>query len=216
MWLVGGAGLMLLGAVLVGLLDPGPSPQEVALVSPRTEAPQRRAPEPAPVLRAPAPDFAADGEAGVPSEPFAEAVTNEAPARHPVDLDELRELLPDNLYWETSVPTKDEEVLRKREEEARRWNVLFGKVQSNTATEEEIHQYFEHRRRVSEDAIAFASTVLERYGAQLPEQEQGLYALSIRMHRTRLDELPRQQEEALDRKRIQDQRREEWRSGRGN
>ncbi|HEY0094830.1 MAG TPA: hypothetical protein VGB96_10910, partial [Archangium sp.] len=82
---------------------------------------------------------------------------------------------------------------------------------------QEIHQYYEHRRKVSEDSIAFASTVLEQFGSQLPEQEQGLYALSIRMHRTRLDELPRQVEEALARKSAQDQRREAWRgSGSGN
>lgn len=215
MWLVGGAAFVLLGALLAGLLGSGPSTEEVP-AQPRAEAPGRSAPDPTPVPRIAAPVLAADGEAGIPSEPFVEAVSSEAPARHPVDLEVLRELLPDNLYWEMSAPTKEPEVLRKREEEARRWNALFGKVQSNTASEEEIHQYYEHRRRVSEDAIAFASTVLERYGAQLPEQEQGLYALSIRMHRTRLEELPRQQEEALARKRLQDQRREEWRSGRGN
>ncbi|WNG38500.1 hypothetical protein F0U61_36075 [Archangium violaceum] len=171
---------------------------------------------PAPVPEAPSPPqtvTAVTTDAGVASE----TLSSDAPRRHPVDLAKLREQLPNNLYWELSAPTKDPLVLQKRAEETQRWNELYGKVQSNTASEEEIHQYYEHRRRVSEDSIAFASRVLQEYGSQLPEQERGLYELSIRMHRTRLDEIPRQTDDALARKRTQDQRRKEWLGGgRGN
>lgn len=156
-------------------------------------------------------------DGSVPSDPHAVSPSPDEPRAHRVDLAKLRERLPDNLYWELGVPTKDPAVLQKRAEEERRWNGLFGKVQSNTATEQEIRQYYEHRRAVSEDFIEFASLVLQEYGPQLPEQERGLYELSIRMHRTRLEEIPRQTEEALARKRDQDQRRENWRGdGRGN
>jgi DNA anti-recombination protein RmuC len=130
-----------------------------------------------------------------------------------VDLEQLRERLPSNLYWELAAPTKDPQVLRKRAEEGQRWNELYGKVQSNTATDEEIHQYYDHRRQVSEDFIAFASMVLREYGGQLSEQERGLYELSIQMHRTRLEELPGQVENALTRKGVQDDRRKQWRDG---
>jgi len=133
--------------------------------------------------------------------------------QHPVDLAKLREELPDNLYWKLGAPTKDPQVLQQREEETRRWNALLGKVLSNTATEEEIHQYYEHRREVSEDFIQFASRVLEQYGPRLPEQERGLYELSIRMHTTRLEEIPRETDDALARKQRQDQLRENWRGG---
>lgn len=137
----------------------------------------------------------------------------EAAREPPVNLEKLREQMPDNLYWELGAPTKDPELLERREEQARRWNALLGKVQSNTATEEEIHQYYDHRRAVSEDFIAFASRVLQEHGARLSEQERGLYELSIQMHRTRLEEIPRQEDDALARKALQDRRREQWLRG---
>ncbi|ATB27050.1 hypothetical protein [Melittangium boletus] len=127
-----------------------------------------------------------------------------------VDLTRLRERLPGNLYWRMGAPTEDPNLLRWREEEEQHWNRLNGKVLSNTATEEEIHAYYAHRRRVSEDFMAFALLVLQEYGDRLSEPERGLYEQSIRMHRARLEELPQQLEEALTRKRFQDPRRTAW------
>ncbi|WP_232537657.1 hypothetical protein [Cystobacter fuscus] len=195
--------------------------------NPSSEAPGReersRPPPPAVVPVAPTPSRPVAPQATVAGEPDAgssapapepeQVPALEAAREHPVNLEKLREQMPDNLYWELGAPTKDPEILHRREEQARRWNALLGKVQSNTATEEEIHQYYDHRRAVSEDFIAFASRVLQEHGAQLSEQERGLYALSIQMHRTRLDEIPRQVEDALARKATQDQRREEWQRG---
>lgn len=165
---------------------------------PRDVPPREPSPPPSASALAPGP-----ADAG--PEPEAEA-----PREHPVNLAKLREQLPDNLYWELGVPTKDPEVLRRRAEAERHWNDLLGKIQSGTATEEEIHQYYEHRRQLSEDYISFASLVLQQYGEQLPDQERGMYELSIRMHRTRLEELPGQIDAALERKRLQDERREAW------
>ncbi|MFP2912180.1 hypothetical protein ACLESD_45600, partial [Pyxidicoccus sp. 3LFB2] len=136
-----------------------------------------------------------------------------APQVHPVDLTALRAKLPDNVYWTLGAPTQDPEVLKQRDEESRRWNDLYGKVLSGTATEAEVRQYYAHRRKVSEDLIVFATTVLADYGDQLPEQERGLYELSLDMHRTKLSELPRQEQEALARRQEQEQRREAWRQG---
>ncbi|REG36058.1 hypothetical protein ATI61_102432 [Archangium gephyra] len=213
-WLLAASAVVLLVLVLAGVFRTGPSTDDAPGQEPRAALPEPGPSAPAPRTASASPGPAAvETDAGVP--PIAEAAPGTAPARHPVDLEKLRALLPDNLYWEMGVPTKDPEVLRKRDEEGRRWNELYGKVQSNTASEQEIHQYYEHRRKVSEDSIAFASAVLEQYGTQLPEQEQGLYALSIRMHRTRLEELPGQIEAALARKSAQDQRREAWRGGGG-
>ena len=115
----------------------------------------------------------------------------------PVDLEPLRRRLPDNLYWRIGAPTKDPQVLRWREEEERHWNGLNRKVLSHTATEEEIREYYGHRRKVSEDLMVFARLVLQEYGAQLPEAERGLYELSLWMHYTRLEELPQQLQSAL-------------------
>jgi len=140
----------------------------------------------------------------------AEPVPEDESRPHPVDLNHLREQLPGNLYWRIGAPTKDPHVLRQREEEERHWHLLNGKVLSSTATEEEILTYYDHRRQVSEDFMAFATLVLREYGERLPEPERGLYELSLRMHRTRLEELPAQIEDALARKRLQDQRRAAW------
>jgi hypothetical protein len=145
----------------------------------------------------------------LPSGPSDEPV----PQPHPVDLQALRAKLPDNLYWSLAAPTQEPEVLKQREAETQRWNDVYGKVLSGMATEAEIHQYYAHRRQVSEDMMAFASTVLADYGDRLPEQERGLYELSLDMHRTRLSELPRQEQEALTRRQEQERRREAWRQG---
>jgi hypothetical protein len=119
-------------------------------------------------------------------------------------MEELRAKLPDNLYWKRDAPTTDPEVLRQRDEEARQWNTLFGKVQAGDASEEEIQRYYDYRRKISEDYIAMASLMLTEYGERLPERDQGLIALSLRMHRERLAEVPRQIDEALARKKLQD------------
>jgi hypothetical protein len=125
-------------------------------------------------------------------------------------MDELRASMPGNLYWELESPTKDPQVLQKRAETLRKWNEIFGKVQSGDASEEEIHRYYDYRRKVSEDSLAVANRILSEYGDKLPERDKGLLELSIQMHQDRLKAVPRQTEEALARKQLQDKRREEW------
>jgi hypothetical protein len=214
-WLAAMAAVVLLAVLLGVLLRQEDSTRDAPGREAEAAAPARR--DLSPDLEPGAPPSPPQALAAVPadggdsSDPHSGSPSSDAPRKHPVDLAKLRERLPDNLYWELGVPTKDPSVLRKREEEGRRWNELYGKVLSNTATEQEIRQYYEHRRAVSEDYIQFANLVLQEYGPQLPEQERGMYELSIRMHRTRLEEIPRQIEDALTRKRDQDQRRESWR-----
>lgn len=145
------------------------------------------------------------GEEGAPLGPI-------APLEHPVDLEALRSAMPDNVYWSMGAPTSDPEVLAFRRTEKARWEAELGKIQSGTASEDEIEAYFQHRERVSKDYIAFAEAVLEAHGSSLPPQEVGLYALSKEMHQTRLDELPTDRSEALERKAEQDARREAWRA----
>jgi hypothetical protein len=216
-WLAALAAVALVAVLLLLTLPRGERPPEDTSGREATAAtPARDSAVPPPGASVAPPGSAPLGDAGVTSGLVSEAPPSESPpSQHPVDLDKLRERLPGNLYWELAAPTKDPEVLRKRAQEAQRWNALYGKVQSNTATDEEIHQYYDHRRQVSEDFIAFASLVLQEHGAQLSEQERGLYELSIQMHRTRLAELPGQVEGALERARLQAQRREAWRGGKG-
>jgi hypothetical protein len=212
-------GALALGAaVLFALVQAGPGPEAVPDPEVRTAASLTPAPAaPAPLGgTAPAPHPApgvSDPVARFLEAPAA-ASSEEEHQKYPVKLEEVRARLPDNLYWKRDAPTKDPEELRRRAEEEQRWNELFGKVQAGEATEEEIQRYYDYRRQLSEDYIAFASLMLTEYGDRLPERDQGLIALSIRMHRDRLAEVPRQLDEALARKRLQDQRREQWqRSG---
>ncbi|WP_232293552.1 hypothetical protein [Stigmatella aurantiaca] len=140
-----------------------------------------------------------------------------SPAGYPVNLEQLKQRLPENLYWKTAAPTKDPQLLQERAEQERHQNALFGKIQAGDASEEEIQQYYDYRRQLSEDYLSFAALLLSEQGEQLPERDRGVLELSIQMHRGRLKELPRQREEALARKELQDRRREEWRrSGGGN
>jgi hypothetical protein len=127
-----------------------------------------------------------------------------------VDMDEVRKAMPDNLYWKMSVPTKDPDVLRARDEERDRWNVEYGKVLSNTATAEEVETYYEHRRRLSNDYIAFAAFLLLRYGRTLPERDVALLKMAIKLHMARLEEIPRQIAEAQTRREAHDAVRRAW------
>ncbi len=128
-----------------------------------------------------------------------------------VDLDAVREAMPDNLYWKLSAPTKDTHVIEEREAERARWNVEYGKVLSGTATDEEIRAYFDERARLSGDYIEFTTYLLDHYEDTLPERDVGLLKLSRRLHQARLEEIPRKIEEAFERKRAQDAAREAWR-----
>jgi hypothetical protein len=127
-----------------------------------------------------------------------------------VDMDEVRKAMPDNLYWKMSVPTRDPDVLRAREEERERWNREYGKVLSNTATAEEIDAYYEQRRRLSNDYIAFAGFLLLRYGRTLPERDVALLKIAIKLHMARLEEIPRQIAEAQARREAHDAVRRAW------
>lgn len=209
-----------LTAVLLAVLWPEPPVPEAPGPEARAQAPaappRAPAPAPSPVAAAPAPAPAPAVSAVqqyLPTPP-PDAPPGEAPPeQYPVDLELLRAKLPDNLYWEEGIPTRDPEVLKKRAEDKQRWNDLYGKVLSGMATEEEVYAYYTYRRKVSEDFIAFATTVLSEYGDRLPERDRGLYELSINMHRTRLQELPRQEADSLAHRQAQQQRREAWRQG---
>ena len=174
---------------------PGPVPASSPVLGPVAPSPEAESPE-----------ASLDRLLQVPP-----ALSSEEPrAEYPVQMEELRARLPDNLYWEMDAPTKDPQVLQKRAEAQRKWNELFGKVQSGDASEEEIHRYYDYRRKLSEDYLAVASLMITEGGDKLPEGDRGLLELSIRMHQDRLKAVPRQVEEALARKQLQDQRREEW------
>lgn len=189
--------------------------------TPETPAPVASAPPPAPAPASTTPPSAAPPEGPAapadPSAPAPEAESREARDLEralrwsSVDLDALRQEIPDNLYWEMGAPTDDPEVIEARARERARWNEAWGQVQSGNASEEEIHAYYAHRQRLSTDYLEFASLLLDRHGDTLPERDVGLLELSVRMHHARLQSLPRDLAAALERKARQDALREAWR-----
>ena len=140
----------------------------------------------------------------------AESPFDEPNAWASVDLDAVRRAMPDNLYWTMSSPTKDEDVLRARAEERARWNEEYGKVLSNTATEQEIDAYYAHRDRLASDYIQFATYVLENHGTQLPISDLGLLKVAVELNLAELEEIPRRIEEAQRRRVAHQQAREAW------
>jgi len=189
------------------------APQPTA---PGAESARGAAPRPvAPRTAAPAPD--AESEDGAPAddptaadEDMHDAIA-EAWAR--VDLDEVRRAMPDNLYFKLSVPTQDETVAAERAAERARWNVLYGKMLSGTGTDDEIRSYYDQRARLSSDYLEFTTYLLDHYRDTLPERDVGLLELARRLHAARLQEMPRQVEEAFARKRRQDAARAAWLAG---
>jgi hypothetical protein len=206
-WLLLLVGLLVAGGV-AELAARQPSTTEVAPAP--TPAVTANVPAPPPALaRLPARPSPAPtpGPAQAPPPLVPVPVVDEG---YPVNLDRLRAEIPRNRYWVDSVPTKDPEVLKRRETEAAAWNQLHGKVLSGTASTDEIRTWMDHRRQVSEDAIEFAQRVLDENGSELPERDRGLLELAIDMHRTRLAELPREESDARARKDEQDRRRATW------
>jgi hypothetical protein len=127
-----------------------------------------------------------------------------------VDLEAVRQALPDNLYWKAAAPTEDPRLLEEREVERERWNVEYGKVLSGTGSDEEIRAYFDYRARLSGDYVEFATYLLDHYGEELPDRDVQLLKLARRLHLARLEELPRKVQEALLRKNQQDEARAAW------
>jgi hypothetical protein len=152
-------------------------------------------------------------------EPAPEAPSAEPRAAEPelpplgigaVDLEEVRAALPDNLYWATAAPTTDPALLEQRAQDAAFRNEQYGKILSGTGTEAEILDYYDHRMRASTDYIQFVDYLLEHYGSDLSDQDQTLLHLAKRLHRARLEEIPRRLQEARERKAQQDEARRVW------
>jgi hypothetical protein len=121
--------------------------------------------------------------------------------------DRLRAQAPDSAFWRDDAPGADE---ARKGDEGRRWNALYGKVLSGTASQAEIDLYFEHLRRRSEDYLHVAEAALAEPG--LSDRDRGLFTLAARMHRQRLSGLDEAREQAIARKQEQDQRRQAWRA----
>ena len=194
----------------MGLLVFGSRIEDPAAVSERPE-PVSGAPEPAATEAPPPPERPPESVSEEDSW-FAELFPPGDPAWawSRVDLEALREELPNNRYFELAVPTDDPEILAQRRETKERWNRELGKVMANTATEAEVRAYYAERQEISSDYVIFTTTLLDRYRDVLPEQDVGLLELARTLHRARLEELPRRLAEAIERRDAHEIVREQW------
>lgn len=155
-------------------------------------------------LPAPAEPAAGGATAGatagatVGSDPAADSIGRTEP--YPVNLDALRGRLPGNRYWALGAPTSDPAVARARADRARRDNTALGHIQANEASPEDIGAYYAERRAISRDYLELAQLVLAEQGAQLPERDRGMFELSVNLHRARLQQIDRDEANALARR----------------
>lgn len=169
------------------------SPAETAPSEPTTQA---HTPAPA-AIAAPPPPGRTDSVSG--SEGPSKLADSERP--YPVDLDDLRARIPNNLYWQLGAPTDDPEVAKMRAARAERNNTIFGRTLSGEATEAEIRTYYAEQRRVSEDYLELSLLVLSEKRDQLPERDRGMFELSVQLHRARIAQTERDLKDALARRR---------------
>jgi hypothetical protein len=127
-----------------------------------------------------------------------------------IDLREAKELMPDNLYWQLGSPTKDPAVLEAREQEKNRRNEEYGKVLAGDASEDDVRAYYDYRKRVSSDYLEFAEFMNRRFRNSLSDEFKGLLDLSMQMHSSRLQQIPADLAEALERAREHARIRDEW------
>ncbi|MGB5695835.1 MAG: hypothetical protein WBM46_09300 [Polyangiales bacterium] len=157
----------------------------------------------------------------LPDQPFADGgVTHDAGAEFDsntpsfdlgdLDYDALRQQTPDSLYWLMAAPSKDPEVLEARRRAREERNQQYGKVVSNTASVEEIRNYYAYRRQLSEDYVEVMQLILDQHGDELPERDVGLLELALAMHSSLLSELPKKEDDALQRKTEYDRVKRAW------
>ncbi len=144
------------------------------------------------------------------ADPLSPVVEDTADQWARVDFDEIRRALPDSTYWKMAFPTKDPALLEERERIRAEWNAQFGKVQSNTATDEEIDAYYAEQQRISTDYVEFLVYLAEHYGNEVPRGEIGALKLAADLHLARLEEIPRKIAEAKERHTAHERARQAW------
>jgi hypothetical protein len=128
-----------------------------------------------------------------------------------VDFDEIRQALPESMYWKMAFPTKDPELIAERERIRAAWNAQFGKIQANIATDEEIDAYYAEQAKLSNDYLEFLVYLADHYGNVVPRAEIGALKLAGEMHLAKLEELPRRIAEAKERHAAHEAARQAWR-----
>ncbi|MFZ1863670.1 MAG: hypothetical protein WAU39_05560 [Polyangiales bacterium] len=127
-----------------------------------------------------------------------------------LDYEALRKQTPDSLYWLMAAPTDDPDMLQARRKAREERNRQYGEVVSNTATVEQIRDYYAYKRKLSEDYIEVLQLILDEHGDELSERDVGLLELALSMHSSLLSDLPSKEDDALQRKAEYDRVKRAW------
>jgi hypothetical protein len=158
----------------------------------------------------------ADVDDGQPSEDQAYKADPAAPSEDTadqwarIDFDEIKRALPDSTYWKMAFPTSDENLKAEREKIRAEWAAQAAKIQSNTATDEEIDAYYAEQQKLSTDYLEFLVYLADHYGNLVPRGEVGALKLAGEMHLARMEEFPRKIAEAKARRAEHEKARQEW------
>ena len=125
-------------------------------------------------------------------------------------LEELREVLPDNVYWDWAAPTRDADVLGRRQVRAHRMARVRAEIEANLADEEEIRGFYTEQWRDSTDYVVFFHELLARRGGEMTNRDVGLAQRAIEIHQTRLAWIPRRIDEAIARRAAYVERKSRW------
>lgn len=112
-----------------------------------------------------------------------------------IDVNELRQLFPDNL----ALPSVTEEERRTKIEARQARNDAYGMIAANKATEAQIHAYYEQQSRLAEDSIEIIEFILDKYGEQLGERERAKQEFLLLQFQKRLAIIPQKEQAALQR-----------------
>jgi hypothetical protein len=112
-----------------------------------------------------------------------------------IDVNELKELFPDNL----AVPSVSDEERRAKIKARQARNQAYGLIAANKATAEQIQAYYEQQSELAADSIEIIEFILDKYGGQLDERERAKQAFLLRQFQKRLEIIPKKEQQALQR-----------------
>ncbi len=115
-----------------------------------------------------------------------------------VDLDAVRETMPNNLYWSMAAPTEDPALLEQREAKRQELKAVETKMMARHASEQEIRDYFAYQTKVSEDYVLALTEIINRYGHEIPDEDYSGTTLARTLHLSKLQEMPAKLTRALE------------------
>ncbi len=112
-----------------------------------------------------------------------------------INFSEMHRRFPGNR----ALPALSPEVARKKRAERRKRNLLYGKIASNRATDEEISRYYREQSAIARDVLQLVDFVLTEYGGKLTEKEVKKYRFLKEQFQNRVDIIPRKEKIARER-----------------